>query len=135
MNTFTPYLFLEILILIVSFINDRFNAFRYAFQGLRSAIKGETHLVIHLNAAIIVIILGFNFNVSFNEWFMLLACITLVISLELINSAIELLCNMITTERHHKIKYIKDVSAAAVLVTVIFSVVIGLFIFVPKIFS
>lgn len=118
----------------MTFFKKRIKAFKNALAGLVAAFKGETHLIIHLNAAIIVVVLGFNYGLTLNEWFMVLTCITLVISMELFNSAIELLCNLVMPDKNPKIKYIKDVSAAAVLIAAIFSVIVGSIIFIPKIF-
>ncbi len=61
----------------------------------------------------------------------LLLCTGLVISLEMLNSAIERICNMYTTEFHPAIKIIKDIAAAAVLWSALISLVVGLLIFLP----
>ena len=118
----------------MGFLRNRVRAFKHAIDGLLSAFSGETHLKIHLNAAVIVMILGFFYKISVNEWFAVLTCIALVICLELINSAIEILCNLIHPEHSSRVKYIKDVAASAVLLAAIFSVVVGAYIFFPKIF-
>ena len=80
---------------------------------------------------IMAIGLGFIVSISPYQWLLVLFCIGLVISLEMINSAVEILCDMVTTDFHPKIKIIKDVAAGAVLVASIASLVIGLFIFIP----
>jgi diacylglycerol kinase len=76
---------------------------------------------------------GFIFKLSITEWLFIIACSMLVLSLELINTAMEHLCDMITNEIHPAIKIIKDVSAAAVFITAAGSVVTGIIIFLPKI--
>jgi undecaprenol kinase/diacylglycerol kinase (ATP) len=80
---------------------------------------------------ITAITLGFIVSISPYQWLLVLFCIGLVISLEMINSAIEIFCDMVTTDFHPKIKIIKDVAAGAVLVASIASLVIGLIIFIP----
>ena len=82
-------------------------------------------------AALVVITAGFVFNIKKTEWMALLLCTGLVISLEMLNSAIERICNMYTTEFHPSIKIIKDIAAAAVLWSALVALAIGLLIFVP----
>ena len=62
---------------------------------------------------------------------MVLTCITIVICLELVNSALERLCDRLIPEKDLKVKYVKDVAAGAVLVASIFSIIIGLMVFLP----
>lgn len=66
---------------------------------------------------------------------MIAGCICLVIICELFNTAIEKLCDVVTGEYHPVIGYIKDVSAAAVLLACLLSVIAGLIIFGPKLIS
>ena len=70
-----------------------------------------------------------------DEWIIVLICIAMVIGFEMLNTAIETLCNMVQEEYHPLIKIIKDVAAAAVLWVSIISVIIGLIIFLPKLIS
>jgi len=69
------------------------------------------------------------------EWIVVLLCICAVLGLEMINSALEHLCNLVQRDYHPLVKKIKDVSAGAVLIASIISVVIGFIIFIPKIFA
>lgn len=104
----------------------------YALQGLLSALRSEWNMRFHAVAAVLVIPAGIWLHISIMEWLILCICIGLVISLELINTAIEQLCNMITQQIHPAIKNIKDISAAAVLVASIASAAAGTIIFLPK---
>lgn len=104
----------------------------YALQGLLFALRTEWNMRFHLAAAVLVIYAGIWLHISSVEWLVLCICIGLIISFELMNSAIEQLCNMITQQIHPAIKNIKDISAAAVLVASVVSAVAGLFIFLPK---
>jgi len=113
----------------------RLKSFTYAFNGLRILIKEEHNARIHLFAAIGVIIAGLYFRVSLYEWIAITFSIGLVISLEIINSSIENIADFISTERHQKIKRIKDLSASGVLISTINASIIGLIIFIPKIFK
>lgn len=114
----------------MSYIKKRIQAFGFAFNGLFMAIKTEAHLKIHLLATLIVVIAGIYFKISKIEWIAISICCGTVIAAELFNSAIEKLCDTYTKETNEKIKFIKDVSAAAVLVLSLMSVITALFIFV-----
>ena len=110
------------------------NSFKYAFSGLFSALKSEKNLQIHAIISILVIIAGFLFKISVTEWLVILLCIALVISAELLNTAIEKLSDFVCSQKKSEIGLIKDISAAAVVVCAVISVVVGLIIFLPKIF-
>ncbi len=114
--------------------NNRLKAFKNAYSGLTAAFKKELHLKVHLFALLIVLNLGFYFNLNTYEWLAIIFCSTLVIGLELINSAIEALCDMVMPEKHHSIKYIKDVAAAAVLVSAIAACIVAYLVFWPHLF-
>lgn len=116
-------------------MNKFIKAFVYAFNGLIIFFKNETNGRLQLIAALAAIALSAFLKISVNEWLCIIICISSVISLEMINSAIEKLCNMINPEFHPAIKIIKDISAASVLWASFFSAIIGTIIFLPKIFS
>ena len=109
------------------------NSFKYAFEGIGEALKTEQNLKIHFIIALVVIIAGFIFKISKLEWIACVILFGLVISLELVNTAIETTVDIAMPEKNEKAKLAKDVSAGAVLVSAIMAVVVGLIIFVPKI--
>lgn len=84
---------------------------------------------------ILAFILGWIFKISSQEWFDLIIVIASVLILELINTAVESIVDMISPEIQPKAKIAKDVSAGAVLVASAASVAVGALIFLPKIFS
>jgi undecaprenol kinase/diacylglycerol kinase (ATP) len=108
-----------------------FKAVAYALQGIKQFFSRDRNGRIQLVIAITAIALGLTVSISAFQWLLVLFCIGLVISLEMINSAIERTCDLVTTDFHPGIKIIKDVSAGAVLVASIASLVIGLIIFIP----
>lgn len=116
----------------VSPSNNRLRAFRHAFNGLFLAVQKESALKVHLLATVLVFILGGWFGCTATEWIALVSCIALVWVAELLNTAIERLCNRITIDQDLQIKHIKDISAAAVLIAVVFALVVGGIIFIPK---
>ena len=110
-------------------------AFVNAFNGIIHFFKTERNGKIQGVIALLVLITGFLLHLSSGEWILVLLCISSVLILEMMNSAVEHLCNLVHSEYHTSIKHIKDVSAGAVLVASSISVVIGLLIFIPKIIS
>lgn len=109
------------------------NSFRYAFEGIFTAFKAEKNMKVHFIIMILVIILGILLKISKMEWIICIILFGFVISLELVNTAIENTVDLITLEKHPKAKIAKDVSAGAVLIAAITAVVVGLIIFLPKI--
>jgi undecaprenol kinase/diacylglycerol kinase (ATP) len=116
-------------------IKKRLKSFHYAFNGLKILIKEEHNARIHLTVTIIVIVACFLLSLSSWEWIAVIFCIGLVIASEIINSAIENLSDFVCKEKNYNIKKIKDLSAAAVLISAIAAFVIGLIIFLPKIIT
>ena len=108
-------------------------SFKYAFEGIFKVIKEEQNMKIHIAIMILVIIFGILFKISKIEWIICIALFGLVISMELINTAIENTVDLITKEKNEQAKIAKDVAAGAVLVSTIAAATIGLMIFVPKI--
>lgn len=108
-------------------------SFQYAAAGILSALRSEPNLRFHVAAALIAGVAGYFLHLSNIEWIAVVFCVVLVFGFELLNTAIEALCNHVTEEIHPAIKKVKDISAAAVLIVCAGSVVTGLIIFLPKI--
>lgn len=116
-------------------ILKRIKSFKYAFNGLRVLIIEEHNARIHLMATILVLIAGVFFKISVIEWGMIAFSIGFVFSMEAINSAIENLSDFVSPNKHKLIKKVKDLSAAAVLISAITSLIIGCLVFIPKIIN
>ncbi len=114
-------------------IKERLLTFKYVFSGLCVLWKEEHNARIHIIVSVSVLILSFLFRILLTEWLIVLILIALVLSLEIINTAIENICDYVSPEWHQKIKKIKDLSAAAVFVAAVVSVICGFIIFLPKI--
>lgn len=106
-------------------------SFRDAFEGLLAALKEEPNLKFHFLAGILVIILSFILTISKEDWMIIIILIGFVIAVELTNTAIETVVDHIIQTQHPGAKLAKDISAAAVLVAVITSAVVGIIIFLP----
>jgi diacylglycerol kinase len=81
------------------------------------------------------LLLGWYLRVSITEWLWIALTVTLVLTAELLNTAIEILTDLVSPDWNEKAGHIKDVSAAAVTVTAIFAVVVGCIIFLPKLIA
>lgn len=108
-------------------------SFYYAFQGIKVNILTERNLAIHFLVMLLVIVCGFVFKISVTEWLICILLFGFVITLELMNTAIETAIDICMPEINPKAKLAKDTSAGAVLVVAIVAVVIGITIFGPKI--
>lgn len=113
-------------------MNSIFSSFRHALEGFITAIKTERNMKIHVVIGLLVIILGVYFHLSLLEWAILSLTIGGMLSIELINTAIERVVDLETSEFHPLAKQAKDVAAAACFIFACTSVVIGFMIFFPK---
>ncbi len=112
-----------------------FKKFGYAFRGLFASLKEESSLVVHFIIATIVIVVGIILNKYMTpvDWSIIVILIAIIIGMELLNTAIENIVDIIMFEYNAKAKKIKDISAAATLILTLASVVVGFIIFIPKI--
>lgn len=113
----------------------RLVAFRYAWNGVIFFITRERHAPIHLIVGGISIVLGLILNVSMGEWVALLLCTGMVISMEILNSSIERLTDIVSPQRNESARVVKDMGAAAVLISSFFAAMVGLIIFAPKLYD
>ena len=106
-----------------------FRSFVYAMKGISVSFGKERNLKIQLGVAILAVGAGFYCNITDSEWVAVILIIGLVLSLEMINTAIENLVNLVTLEQNPLAGKIKDIAAGAVLLASIVAVVIGIIIF------
>jgi len=109
-------------------------SFYYAGKGLASFFRSERNARLHLLAAILVTIASIYFKISSSEAMLVIISIGLVWMAEMFNSCIEKLIDLISLEKLPLLGNIKDISAGAVLISSISALIIGLIIFIPKIF-
>ncbi|MCY7422067.1 MAG: diacylglycerol kinase family protein [Chitinophagaceae bacterium] len=103
----------------------------FATEGIKYFFKSERNGRIQAVIAFVVVAMSFYVGLSPLEWCLILGCIALVIALEMVNTALERVCAMLSPEFHPMVKIIKDVSAGAVLWAAIFCAIIGAIIFIP----
>lgn len=116
------------------FLVHQVKSFGYAFEGIFYSYKKGTHFKFHILAASIVVVLGFVYSISAFEWLILILVISAVISAEAINTAIEEACDVLHPEHHPGARLAKHCAAGGVLIFSIGAAIIGLIIFLPKIF-
>lgn len=109
-----------------------YKSFGYAFDGIFTCIRNERNMKIHCTAAVLVVIAGLILGLSVTEWCICLGLFGLVMALELVNTAVESVVDLVTEERKPLAKVAKDTAAGAVLIAAIMAAVIGLIIFVPR---
>ena len=108
------------------------NSFKFAICGIKTAIKTEQNMKIHVLILLVVVLAGIVFDISKLEWIICIILFGLVISAELVNTSLEAIVDIVKPEIHHKAKIAKDVAASSVLVMALSAAIVGLIIFVPK---
>lgn len=114
-------------------LKSRAISFKYAFEGIFTLLKSEHNAWIHLAATIVVIGAGFIFEINRFEWMIIVICIAIVFALEAVNTAIEILADVVQPAQDVRIKKVKDLAAAAVLFAAIASIIVACIIFIPHI--
>jgi len=109
-------------------------SFTYALKGLRKTFYEEQNFKIQITIASFVVVLGFYFKISGLEWCILIFAIGVVLLMELANSAVERVTDILKPRIHDYVKEVKDIMAAAVFVASLVAVVVGLIIFFPYVF-
>ena len=109
--------------------------FADAFRGLCVFWKTTRNLYTQIPVSILVVLLGFYFNISSFEWIALVFSIAIVLITEALNTAIEIDIDLTSPEYHPFARDTKDVAAAAVLLSVFTAVIVGVIIFLPKFFQ
>lgn len=110
-------------------------SFGYAWQGLTYSFRGNQNIKIHIIVAAIVLLLGLFLGLTKYEMFSVSLLIVLVISAEMINTAIEEVVDLLIDEHNQHAKIAKDVGAGMVLLVAIFAVIVGIFIFLPHLLT
>src|SRR5450432_2821236 len=112
-------------------LRKRAKSFHFAFHGLYRFFITQHNAIIHATATGVAIVLSLILKLPATKMLFIIVAIGLVWMAELFNTAIEQLCDMVCPQQHPQIKYIKDISAAAVLITAIIAVITACIIFIP----
>jgi diacylglycerol kinase (ATP) len=117
-----------------SFFINRLKSLGYAFKGACHLLKTEASIQAQFAIGILMTIAGFYFQLSITEWIIQILVIGVIMTVEAINTAIEEIADFIHPDFHKKIGLIKDMAAGAVFIFAIAAIIIGLLIYLPKIF-
>ena len=115
-----------------SFFTGRLKSISFALKGAYKLITTEHSIMIQFSIGILLVIAGFYFHISREEWMIQTLAFGLVLGIESLNTAVEKIADFIHPEFHERIGFIKDIAAGAVMFTAIASIVVGLLIYVPK---
>jgi len=110
-------------------------SFKYAFRGLKAVISSERNAKIHVGFAILAILLSLLMGVTAIEFLFVFSSIVMVFFSEIVNTAIEKSLDLISQENNHLVQLIKDMMAAAVLVTALGAIVVAGVVFGPKFYQ
>jgi len=116
-------------------LNRLFKSYSYAVKGLFKTFREEQNLKIQTLASLVVLILGIYFSISRTEWIVLTLVICLVLTAEITNSAVERITDVLKPRINTYVKEIKDIMAAAVLMSSVAAVIVGVIIFWPYVFK
>ena len=109
--------------------------FRHAFRGFVSAYETEKNIKIHMIFGFLAVFVGLWLQISAIEWGLLVVTIAAVFTTEFMNTAMEYVVNLAAPHFDETAKKAKDISAAAVMISVISSVLVGVVIFLPKLWT
>ena len=110
----------------------RLLSFTFAFQGIRDLFQSQPNARLHALAAVLILILGGWLNLDRIEWMLVLLSIFLIFAAEAFNTALEHLTDLVSPEYHVLAGKTKDAAAAGVLLIAMGVFLVGLLIFVPK---
>lgn len=117
-----------------SFLVGRIKGAKFALKGAIILIRTEASIKVQFSIGVLITIAGFYFNISTTEWMLQIFAIGMVMSIEGLNTAVEEIADFIHPDYHHKIGLIKDIAAGAVFMAAFAASIIGLIIYLPKIF-
>ncbi len=109
--------------------------FGYAIKGIVVALRTQQNMRIHFVAVAVVTVLGFLLDLNAAEWAIIALTIGSVITAEMMNTAIEMLVNMVSPEYNQEAGRVKDIAAGGVLLAAIIATVVAVYIFGNKIFD
>lgn len=117
------------------FVSGRIKSVGFAAKGAYKLVTTEHSVMVQFSIMIIMIIAGFYFNISREEWMIQVLAFGLVLAVEGLNTAVEKIADFIHPEFHDKIGFIKDIAAGAVLFAAFSAIAVGTLIYAPKIFN
>ncbi|OGG26765.1 hypothetical protein A2960_01165 [Candidatus Gottesmanbacteria bacterium RIFCSPLOWO2_01_FULL_39_12b] len=115
------------------FLRQHHISFKNALSGLKWAFTTQPNFRVHFSLAFLAVLLAFILSVSYLEMTILILTIAFCLGIEMVNTSIEAMTDLITTKWASQAKIAKDVAAGMMLLTAFGSVIVAMFIFLPKI--
>ncbi len=116
-----------------TFLTGRFKSMGFALKGAIKLITTEHSVMVQSSIGVLMIIAGFYFHISHEEWLIQTLAIGLVLGIEGLNTAVEKVADFIHPEYHERIGFIKDIAAGAVFFAAITAIAIGCLIYIPHV--
>ncbi len=104
-------------------------SFRYAIEGMLEAVGGERNIKVQLVVGAVAIVVGALVGLDALSWALIALCIGMVLTAELINTSIESIVDLATSELHPLAKRAKDIAAASVLVLSVTAAIVGVIVY------
>lgn len=117
------------------FFRSRVRSFKYAFEGWWYVLQTQQNAWIHALASILVVLVSAWLQISRLEWALIILVIAMVWVAEFINTAIESVVDLVTEDHHPLAKASKDMGAAAVLISALTAILIGLIVLGPPLWA
>jgi len=115
---------------------DRFKfSLQNAFEGIKITLRTQRNLRIHIIVGLLIISVSFLLKIDLLEFVLILLTVMIVLVTEILNTAIEFTIDLVSPQYNQLAKKVKDISAAAVLVSASFAILIGLFILGPRLIT
>ena len=122
--------------MIKDFFNSRLKAFGYSFSGWWFVIRTQRNAWIHMVVSIAVILMSFFLHITASSWALILLAIAMVWIAEFLNTALEAVVDLASNHQQHELARVgKDVGAAAVLIAAVTSIIIGILVLGPPLWS
>ncbi len=115
-----------------NFLQKRLRSFYYAGKGIKYLLRTQPNAWIHSLLTLMVLFFGFFFQIDTLEWCILLIAIAMVLAAEAFNTALETVVDLVSPDYHQLAEIAKDVASGAVLITAFFAALVGIIVFLPK---
>ena len=110
-----------------------FRIIQYSLQGLQYFFQYERSAIVYLVASILGLMGAWMLHMSPMEWLVIILLLVMILSAELLNTAIEAVCNLVSPEYNPYVKIAKDCGSAATFVLSTVGIAVGFVMYIPKI--
>lgn len=115
--------------------NSIFDVIKYSVNGLIAYAKEGKSIIIYISGVILEIIMGIVYKINGLEWILIVSILGIILAVELINTAIEAVCDAVTKDHNELIKISKDCGSAATFIIFLVAIILNVIIFLPKVLA